>query len=44
MDAGKRLRAGREGGDREWDYLDGNTYSMDMSWSKLWELGKDREA
>ena len=42
-DAGKRLKAGGEGGDRMRG-LDGTTDSTDMSLSKLREMVKEREA
>ena len=39
----ERLRA-EGGGDDRIRWVDGITDSTDMSFSKLWEIGKDREA
>ena len=40
----EKLRAGREGDNREWDGWVGSLTPMDMSLSRLWELVMDREA
>ena len=40
----KRLRAGGEGGNREWDNWMASRTQWDMSLSKFWEIVKDRES